>query len=165
MLKKMTPEQAELLVMFEPLLYDMDSEYRIAVDEAREVCAINYDYDTVYWGPRRIAEIVALLSEALPADKFNVESTTSYTITASSRTSRNGTLVLDEEDQDHWIFSYCPFSCAVWCIFFPAHRRMRERKYRNPVFGDDSLTVAKWIISIVTTPPLLIGRRSRERQS
>ena len=29
--------------MFEPLLYDMDSEYRIAVDEAREVCAINYD--------------------------------------------------------------------------------------------------------------------------
>ena len=42
-LKTMTPEQAELLVMFEPLLYDMDSEYRIAVDEAREVCAINYD--------------------------------------------------------------------------------------------------------------------------
>ena len=85
--------------MFEPLLYDMDSEYRIAVDEAREVCAINYD--TVYWGPRRITEIVALLSEALPADKFNVESTTSYAITVSSRTSRDGTLVLDEEDQTH----------------------------------------------------------------
>jgi hypothetical protein len=88
---RLTSEQEKLLVLFDSLRYKKELEYRNALDEACDAYA--FDFGELRWGPTRVTEIIALLSEVLPSDQFDIQIGPLFAIFVTGRASRESVLV------------------------------------------------------------------------
>ena len=142
---RLTSEQEKLLMMFNSRRYEKEPEYRSAVDEAFEAYA--FDFGELRWGPTRVTEIIALLSEVLPSDQFVVVSGPLFGIFVSGQASREAVLL------DYlWYFWSTAAALRVRSSIQRHNERveLNERRHDSTPSETESLASAKWIVSIVT---------------
>lgn len=153
MTKRLTPEQKELLANWDAARANVDPAYM----EAIEVAIQNQALDNGFLGTKRSAQIVALLREVLPSDKFEVVGGAGHGFDGVCV----GMHADGEEPWDGWPYWYFdgrawddPKSDYIEAYYTDTKRdfysKLDNTKWGNPLFEADSLTIAKWIVSIVT---------------